>query len=402
MTVDPRTHVGKGKVEELAARIQANSADLVIFDDDLTPGQIRSLETTLQCQVIDRSELILDIFARRAQTHEARLQVEIAQLEYTAPRLRGMWTHLERIAGAAGGKAAGVVGGIGTRGPGERQIEVDRRIVRDRLAFLRREIEKIDRRKRRQAQSRSDQFTISLVGYTNAGKSTLMNVLTGAGQDQRDMLFATLDTKTARWNLGGGTSALISDTVGFVRDLPHHLVASFKATLEEAIHADLLFHVVDASARDAMQQVKVVMDVLSDLGCAGKPTLTVLNKMDVVEDEALVDLIANRYAPAVRISAARGRGIDRVAEFVLNAMHAHAVRTRVRFQASDGRLATLFDQVADVHERRYSGDRVEMEITIDRAQLEQLRGRHSSLVVLDGRRSGGDADLSDEGGLDDD
>ena len=258
MSPHPRTHIGKGKVQELIERSQASSANLIIFDDELSPAQIRSLEQMTKLRVIDRSELILDIFASRAQTHEAKLQVEIAQLEYTSPRIRGMWTHLERIAGAGGGSGAGVVGGIGTRGPGERQIEVDRRIVRDRLTQLRREIKRIDERKNREVRSRSDQFTVSLVGYTNAGKSTLMNAFTDVGQDAEDKLFATLDTKTARWSLGGGRHALLSDTVGFVRNLPHRLVASFKATLEEAIHADLLFHVVDASAREALRQAEVV------------------------------------------------------------------------------------------------------------------------------------------------
>ena len=262
MKESTRTHIGKGKVEELAAKCDASEANLIIFDDELTPAQIRTLEKATERKVIDRSELILDIFASRAQTREARLQVEIAQLEYTSPRLRGMWTHLERIAGAGGGGQAGSVGGIGTRGPGERQIEVDRRIVRDRLTFLRKQIQQIDDRKTRTVKSRSDQFTISLVGYTNAGKSTLMNALTDAGQDARDMLFATLDTKTVRWELERRRKhALISDTVGFVRNLPHKLVASFKATLEEAIHADLLFHVVDASSKDAMRQVTVVKGV---------------------------------------------------------------------------------------------------------------------------------------------
>jgi GTP-binding protein HflX len=332
--------------------------------------------------VIDRSELILDIFASRARTHEARLQVEIAQLEYTAPRLRGMWTHLERIAGAGGGGAAGVVGGIGTRGPGERQIEVDRRAVRERLSFLRKEIQKIDDRKNREVRSRDDEMTISLVGYTNAGKSTLMNALTDAGQHVKDMLFATLDTKTAKWNLGDGQYALLSDTVGFVRSLPHKLVASFKATLEEAIHADLLFHVVDASSRDAMRQVQVVNGVLADIGCKDTPTVTILNKMDVAEDLALVDILAEKHAPAFRVVARSGVGLEQVAEFVLNRLRSRAVRATVRLPAREGKLAVLLDQLAEVHDRRYEDNMVEMDVTIDRIQLEQLRGRHPSLEVL--------------------
>jgi len=382
-TPDGRRYRGKGKAEELAARVQANEANLVIFDDELLPSQIRSLEKITGCRVIDRSELILDIFAARAQTHEARLQVEIAQLEYTSPRLRGMWTHLERIAGAGGASSAGVVGGIGTRGPGERQVEIDRRIVRDRLALLRREIERIDQRKLREVHSRSDQFTISLVGYTNAGKSTLMNALTGAGQDTRDMLFATLDTRTARWNLGGGSHVLLSDTVGFVRNLPHHLVASFRATLEEALHADLLCHVVDASVRGAVRQMEVVKGVLAELGCADKPTLTVLNKIDRSSDEALLDVLSRKSEPSLAVSARTGEGLERLAEYVSAAMQTKAVRLTLRADAGDGRLITLVGQLADVHDRTFVDDRVGMDVTIDRAKLGQLRARYETLEIVD-------------------
>ncbi len=386
MSPHPRTHIGKGKVQELIERSQASSANLIIFDDELSPAQIRSLEQMTKLRVIDRSELILDIFASRAQTHEAKLQVEIAQLEYTSPRIRGMWTHLERIAGAGGGSGAGVVGGIGTRGPGERQIEVDRRIVRDRLTQLRREIKRIDERKNREVRSRSDQFTVSLVGYTNAGKSTLMNAFTDVGQDAEDKLFATLDTKTARWSLGGGRHALLSDTVGFVRNLPHRLVASFKATLEEAIHADLLFHVVDASAREALRQAEVVNGVLAELGCADSPVLTLLNKVDVAEDLALLDVLAAKFEPALPISARTGRGLDQVVEYVVRAMHGQILRVAVRFPASDGKLMTLLNRLAEVKEQRFVDSDVEMEIVVDRTQLQQLCGRFPSLEVQEGEQ----------------
>jgi GTP-binding protein HflX len=247
------TCVGKGKLEEIRQRADVYDAHVIVFDNDLSPSQIREIEAATSRKVIDRSELILDIFASRARTHEARLQVELAQLEYTAPRLRGMWTHLERIAGAAGGTGAGIVGGIGTRGPGESQIEIDRRLADHRVTLLKRKLAEIDQRKVREVRTRQDQYTASLVGYTNAGKSTLMNALTNAGTVTADRLFATLDTLTRRWDLGNGRYALLSDTVGFIRDLPHHLVASFRATLEEAIHADLLLHVVDAANPEADQ-----------------------------------------------------------------------------------------------------------------------------------------------------
>jgi len=391
MTPASRTYIGKGKVAELTELTEAHEADLVVFDDDLSPAQIRSLEGATNRRVIDRSELILDIFAARAQTHEARLQVEIAQLEYTAPRLRGMWTHLERIAGAGGGSGAGVVGGIGTRGPGERQVEIDRRIVKDRLSFLRREINRIDDRKRRIVQSRHNEYTVSLVGYTNAGKSTLLNTLTGAGRDARDMLFATLDTKTVRWEFSGGRHALLSDTVGFVRDLPHRLIASFKATLEETLHADLLFHVVDVSAKDAMRQIKVVQQVLEELGCGDKPVLTLLNKIDVETDAALTDLLLGQLEPAIAVSARTGRGLERVVEYVLAKMQPRAVDATLQLSAGDGKLLTLIGQYALVHDQRYEGSGVELDVTIDRTQLEQLRGRHPQLVVVrESGPSGGD------------
>ncbi len=382
MKASTRSHIGKGKVEELAERVNASEANLIIFDDELTPAQIRAIEKATDCRVIDRSELILDIFASRARTREARLQVEIAQLEYTSPRLRGMWTHLERIAGAGGGGQAGSVGGIGTRGPGERQIEVDRRIVRDRLTFLRKQIQQIDDRKTRTVQSRSDQFTISLVGYTNAGKSTLMNALTDAGQDARDMLFATLDTKTVRWELEPGKHALISDTVGFVRNLPHKLVASFKATLEEAIHADLLFHVVDASSKDAMRQVMVVKGVLEELGCGDRDALVMLNKIDQATDLGMVDVLEEKHAPAFRISAKTGEGLDAVKEYILGELSTQQVDVTVRLAASDGKLLNLLTQHAEIHDQSYDNNTVTLELTADRTWLAQMQSRYPSLETV--------------------
>jgi GTP-binding protein HflX len=380
--IAPRTYLGKGKLEELRDRVQETEADLVIFDNDLTPAQIREVERATACKVIDRSELILDIFAARARTHEAKLQVELAQLEYTAPRLRGMWTHLERIAGAGGGTGAGAVGGIGTRGPGERQIEIDRRIVADRVACLKRELEQIDRRKQREVRSRSDQFTVSLVGYTNAGKSTLMNAMTDSRQHVEDKLFATLDTRTSRWSLGGGQMALLSDTVGFVRDLPHRLVASFRATLEEAIHAQLLLHVVDASAPDAELQVDAVQQVLEELGCGDRPTLTLLNKVDVATDEAMITVLENRLPRTLCISAKTGAGLDRLVDRVLEEMQRQAVLVTLRAGASNGRAIAEIDRLAEVLDRRYLNNTAELDLRIDRTQLRQLLGRYPDLQVV--------------------
>ncbi len=379
-----RTYIGKGKVEELAERTKANNANLVIFDNDLTPAQIRELEERVRCKILDRSELILDIFASRARTHEAKLQVELAQLEYTAPRLRGMWSHLERIAGAGGGTGAGAVGGIGTRGPGERQIEIDRRIVRDRVAALRRELERIDQRKIRTIRSRKDYFTVSLVGYTNSGKTTLMNALTGANQYTADKLFATLDTKTVRWQVDERLTVLLSDTVGFVRDLPHRLVASFRATLEEAVHADLLLHVIDASNPEALSQAAAVDGVLEELGCESTPQLRVLNKADVVDDHAGHAILGVRMPAALFISAKTGHGLDRVVESVRNAASQGTVAATLRVPAGEGRVLSILDREADVRDRRYRNTHVELDVLIDRAQLGRLLGQHESIEVVSG------------------
>jgi GTP-binding protein HflX len=221
--INPATYIGKGK------------ADVVIFDNDLSPGQIRELEEIAKIKVLDRSELILDIFATRAKTRQAKLQVEMAQLEYTYPRLARMWSHLDSVAGAGGGTAAGTVGGIGTRGPGEQQLEIDRRLVSKRITELKRELTNIDKRRIREINARKGLFKICLVGYTNAGKSTLLNTLTDAGVLVEDRLFATLDTRTRKWTPRRGADVVVSDTIGFVKNLPHQLVASFKATLEEAV-----------------------------------------------------------------------------------------------------------------------------------------------------------------------
>ncbi len=376
--------LGKGKLQELVERVEANDAETVIFDNDLTPRQIRGLERAVNRKVIDRTELILDIFASHAKTRESQLQVELAQLEYTAPRLRGLWTHLERIAGAGGATAAGAVGGVGTRGPGERQIEIDRRIAQKRISHLKREIREIDDRKRREVTSRGDQFTVSLVGYTNSGKSTLMNALTGTNRLAADLLFATLETKTVRWELGEGRSALLSDTVGFIRDLPHRLIASFKATLEEAVHADLLLHVVDAAAPTAYRQMQAVDEVLAGLRCDELPQILVLNKTDIADPGPLAELLIHRKTPSLRISAKTGAGLDKLAEEVYKKLAGETAEVTIRIPQRDGRLIAEIDRHADVRDRRYVADAVEADICMNRAQLRQLLGRHPSASIIRG------------------
>ncbi|HVS19828.1 MAG TPA: GTPase HflX, partial [Planctomycetota bacterium] len=284
----PATLLGRGKVAEVGTSVERERPDAVAVDNDLSPGQIRNLEKAWGVRVLDRSEVILDIFARRARTRQARLQVELAQAEYLLPRLRRMWTHLERTEGA-----------IGTRGPGETQLETDRRLLRKRLLDLRRELREIETRRRREVASRSDMFTVGLVGYTNAGKSTLLNRLTGSREFEADMLFATLDTRTRQWRLPDGRLVLLSDTVGFLERLPHHLVASFHATLEETLQADLLVHVVDASHPDAVQQIAAVETVLGELSRSTQAEVLALNKVDAVDEPLALQLLARGSRAAV-------------------------------------------------------------------------------------------------------
>jgi len=348
----PAMYIGSGKAQELAQRVEMNEIDVIIFDNDLSPGQIRELEQVVKRKVVDRSELILDIFAAHARTNESRLQVELAQLEYTYPRLRHMWTHLERVAGGAA-TGAGAVGGIGTRGPGEKQLEIDRRLVQKRVSVLKRELAEIDNRKVRQVRSRRDVFSVCLVGYTNAGKSTLMKLLTGADVYVADKLFATLDTKTSRWNLSEGQTVLLSDTVGFVRDLPHHLVASFRATLEEAIWADLLIHVADASHERVDQEISSVAKVLSELGCEESDTLLVLNKVDKIDDPLKFTVLRKKYPNALMISARTGRGIENVVETVLDRSGGRAMHVHIEANCANGRLMQFISQHAQVKSQDY-------------------------------------------------
>lgn len=325
---DPATLFGRGKVEEIRCEVERVRPDVVVVDNDLTPAQARNLEKAWQVRVVDRSELILDIFAKRAKSRQARLQVELAQNEYLAPRLRRMWTHLERMEGA-----------IGTRGPGETQLETDKRLLRGRIQDLREELEEIEIRKLREVRSRSDHFTVGLVGYTNAGKSTLLNRLTGSEEFVADMLFATLDTRTRQWRLPDGRRVLLSDTVGFLQRLPHHLVACFHATLEEALHADLVVHVVDASHPDAPAQMAAVEQVLATLSQDPRTALVVFNKVDRVADPITLSALAvDLGAESVCVSAATGEGIDDLERVVSKRVDARSVLIDVYHPIADGRV----------------------------------------------------------------
>lgn len=370
--VCPATYIGSGKAKALAEYAETKEADVIIFDNELSPSQIREIENVTKRRVIDRTELILDIFADRAQTHSARLQVELAQLEYTAPRLRGMWSHLERIAGAGGGTAAGAVGAIGTRGPGERQIEIDRRLVQKRVTVLRGQLARLDRRKLREVKSRGDLYTIGLVGYTNAGKSTLMNALTGAGAFVADKLFATLDTRTRRWELGGGTVALLSDTVGFVRNLPHHLVASFRATLEEAIHSDLLIHVVDAAAADAAEQISAVERVLSELGCGDREQIVVLNKIDAAGDDSALQCLRPSLPDAVEVSAKTGAGLEALRRRVAERMKDRYVRLTLESDTGNGKLLAYLNRHGEILGQDYGEKFVRLDLRLPAAEVQRV------------------------------
>jgi GTP-binding protein HflX len=297
------TFLSKGKIDEVRTLSGEEQATLLLLDDDLSPAQSRNLGEQLNMKVVDRSGLILDIFSRRARTREARLQVELAQLEYLLPRLTRMWEHLSRLGG-----------GIGTRGPGETQLEVDRRRVRERIAKLKRELDHVVKERRVQRRGRRDCFKASLVGYTNAGKSTLFNALTRASVYVEDQLFATLDPTTRVFSVNRDTRALLTDTVGFIRKLPPHLVASFRATLEEVAEADLLLHVIDATEPDIDAHIQAVETVLESIGAMGIPRLSVFNKIDAVSDEVSALGLRARYPGAVFASALTREGLPELKE----------------------------------------------------------------------------------------
>ena len=344
---DSAFYLGSGKAEELQRLVDFHAADVVIFDNDLSPAQKRNLEKTLKVKCLDRTELILDIFATHAKTSESRLAVELAQLEYALPRLKQMWTHLSRIKM-----------GVGMRGPGEKQLEVDRRLVEKRIHELKAELKQIEKRKERMVQSRDGMMTASLVGYTNAGKSTLMYALTNANVLAEDKLFATLDTRTRRWTLPSWGPVLLSDTVGFIRNLPHHLVASFKATLEETNHADLLLHVADASSPDVLQQINSVYQVLRDLEIDEKDTLLLLNKIDAVSSPSQLEAILNRYPNAVPISAVSREGFDRLHRVVSDALSRSFRELMIETSVSNGKLLAYLAAHGEVISSQYGEDRV--------------------------------------------
>jgi len=356
------TYIGSGKIGELQELIDAKEADVVVFDNDLTPAQGRNLEQTLGVKVLDRSEVILDIFATRARTLESRLQVELAQLEYSLPRLKNMWTHLSRQSG----------GGMGERGPGETQLESDRRLAGLRIRDLKHKLDEVLARKEREVKSRGDAFTVSLVGYTNAGKSRLMRKLTDAEVHIENKLFSTLDTRTRQWHVPEFGKILLSDTVGFIRDLPHNLVASFKATLSEARHAKLLLHVVDASNPLAEEHIKAVNIVLKELECSDKPMILVLNKVDQVPDRSILDVLKAHHPRAVAISGLSGEGLPELTDAVVEMLSVNVIGLDVTLPAANGKLFAFLNSHAEIVRQEYRGNDVFVRCYLPRPLLYHL------------------------------
>ncbi len=370
---DSATWLGRGKVQEIAARMGELDADLVIVDHDLSPSQARNLEKIVPGRVIDRTELILDIFVRRARTALAKAQVELAQMEYALPRLKRLWTHLNREVGS--GRA-----GIGLRGPGEKQIEVDRRLVRDKIRDLKNELRVMARHRERQTRARAAWFSVCLVGYTNAGKSTLLRALTGAEVLVQDRLFATLDTTTRAWEIAPGKRVFLSDTVGFIRDLPHHLVSSFLATLEEARQADLLVHVVDAADPDALDHVDVVEETLSRIGAGGVPRIAVLNQVDRVRDALGLRALEDRLPRALATSAMTGEGLEALREAVYAYVTRRDVDLVVEADAGDGKLLAQLREWGQVHDVAYRDGRALVGLRVPARYLDLIR-RAGGVVV---------------------
>ncbi|MFU8829841.1 MAG: GTPase HflX [Phycisphaerales bacterium] len=400
------TFIGKGKLEELKAMCEALEAGVVIFDNLLSPKQIATIEKTVERKVIDRCELILDIFAQRAMTKQAKLAVELAQLEYTYPRLRAMWTHLERIVGVGG------IGGVGTRGPGEQQLEIDRRLVQNRKVMLRRELNEIHARKEREVAERNlDFFTVGLVGYTNAGKSTLFNTLTEGGAYADDKVFATLMSRTRELDLGGGISAMLSDTVGFIRDLPHNLVASFKATLEEATRADLLIIVLDVSDPAAEIHYNTVNRTLDELfadaeqrdesrletwdkprhahshtkkrrskpGFREPKRILLLNKSDRLRDNSSLLVWQQRFPDAIPFSALPGKpgepaptGQEELLERIRIAVVGEVQEVTLRIPMREGKLVDLVEKQAEILEREWENNSAILRVRIGSRLLNQV------------------------------
>jgi GTPase len=365
------TFIGSGKVDEFALLCRKEDVDTVIFDDDLSPAQSRNLESVFNCKVLDRTMLILDIFARRARTREGKLQVEMAQLQHLLPRLTRFWGHLSRQKG-----------GIGMRGDGETQLETDRRRVQDRIARIARELEEVRKQRQTQRQGRRRNLwpLASIVGYTNAGKSTLLNTLTGAAVVAEDRLFATLDPTTRRLRLPTNQNVLLSDTVGFIRKLPHHLVEAFKATLEEVVEAELLIHVADLSHPQVGEQIAAVNGVLEEIGAAGKPTLMVFNKIDRLGGSDLLNRYLERFPTGVGVCAKTGEGVPALLSELGSLLRPVRELVALAIPHHEAAVIARLHSAAQVLERDYAGTQARFKARIP----PHLRGEFESFIQADG------------------
>ncbi len=359
---DPAYYIGKGKAEELAQLVELNDIELVIFDDDLTSVQVRNLEKLFNRKIIDRSGLILDIFALRAKTKEAKTQVELAQLQYLLPRLTRAWTHLSKQ-----------YGGIGTKGPGETQIETDRRIIRTRISHLKEKLKKIELQRSTQSSNRKNHVRVSLAGYTNAGKSTLFNLLTKSDVFAEDKLFATLDSTTRTLDLNSSQKLLISDTVGFIRKLPPHLVASFKSTLNEVRDADIILHVIDMSHHFYEDHLKIVDDTLKEFGSKDKIEIKVFNKVDAVKDKSKIEFIRNTYKNSVIISAQKGINISKLNEMLIDAAERSFVEDEISIAIEKTKLVSQIHSLAEVISTKYNNDSVVLNIRTSKENKERIK-----------------------------
>jgi GTP-binding protein HflX len=370
----PRFYIGEGKAHELKDLLEDSGGNLVIFDEELSPAQGKNLEDLLAVRVLDRSELILDIFATRARSRESKLQVELAQLEYLLPRLKRMWSHLSRIRG-----------GIGLRGPGETQLETDRRLIGTRIADLKVKLRDVSKARAIQRKAREGEFRAALVGYTNAGKSSLLRALSGADLFVEDRLFATLDSATRTVDLGSGHQALLTDTVGFIRKLPHHLIASFRSTLEEAREADLLLHVVDASDPDWEDHREVVHEVLAELDLSERPQLMVFNKTDRLthgEEEGIKNRVRGvEKIPAVFVSAHRDETLVKLLDAMKARLRGRLNRLLLSVPAGDGEAMASLYREGEVVSQESKGSQVEVDVRIPDSLKGQLERRPGIRVL---------------------